>query len=440
MGRRPLFAWLLTGASIGCGPGAIAEHDSGSDGAADTSSGAPSTTGAASTSSTSSSTSAADDSSSTSSATSDEGSTSAHESSSTGVSVVPGVCGDGVFDPRSPYCYAEPAVLDPTPAYDIALVDMTDDGVPDLVAASEGGLAVLPGLGADEYGPSELVALPCTPTRIVVADIDLQQDSHADVAVICPDDDALVVLHTLEGEPREQLPIVATGGEPIDFVWYHDWDGVLGGYAVAEASAGTVTAYVLDDEGTFVVDRIFDVGGRPNALAMSEAWLATADAETDTVSIHWLSPPDEPPQQVTHAVHLDPAHLRASWFGDVGGPKLMVVAAGADELTIYKPEGDALTEQQSATFPGGPVHYDVGRQPVGADLVMTPIIVVARTAGTVALSPANTGESFFLQPPEVTIDVGPEPLAVLAVTRSDDLDDLVIASAASGVSMLRADP
>lgn len=439
MGRLPLFAGMLAGASIGCGPAATA-GDSGTDGR--TSGEATSTDGDATTV-TSIGTSEQSTSSSSSSATEGGESSSTSpwpddESSSTGAPVIPSECGDGVFDPRNPYCYADPVVLDPAPAFDIALADMTDDDVLDVVAATEGGLTVFPGIGDDTFGVGELHALPCTPTRIVVGDIDLTPDPHSEVAVICPDDDALVVLYTLDGEPRVQLPIVETGDTPVDLVFDIDWESGIAGYAVAESGAGTVTRYVLDAGGELVIDRVFDVGGRPNAIAVADQWLAIADADADTVSIHWFSP-DASPQQATHTVHADPVHLRASWFGDIGGPKLMVVAAGDDELTIYEPEGDALTEQQSATFPGGPVHFDVGRQAVDVEQALTPIIVVARDAGTVALSPANSGESFHLQPPEVTIDVGPEPVAVLAVTRND-MDDLFIASAVSGVLLLRADP
>lgn len=336
-----------------------------------------------------------------------------------------------------PYCFAPPVVLDPTPAYDVATVDATGDGIIDVIAATDEGLAIFPGSGDGDFGAALVLATPSGGVRLAVVDFDQGDDSTADVAVACPDADAIAVFRSVSGEAVVAMSPVPTGDEPRDVRLYLSNALGVPGFAVAEAGSGTVSTYYLDEStDSFVLEQTFDVGGRPIALATNSDWIAAADADADLLTMIWLYQ-DAPMLMTSHPMAAHPVRLDARYLGNGAGQvSILVLAEGADLLTTHHPSYGELDDDESVSYPGGPhdVAFTLAGQTWGS------MIVAHRIDGTVSLSPQVPGEGFYLDPPVTTIDVGPEPVAVHAFHRADDVDDILVASPISGVVLVRADP
>jgi hypothetical protein len=316
----------------------------------------------------------------------------------------------------------------------LALADLNKDGILDLVVGDylSRDVTVLLGHGDGTFGALAPVALPAGPVSVVAGDF--HHDGILDVAAACEATGDLFLLQGRGDGTFQALTRVATLTEPVALVaGDFNNDGRLD-LAYADNSTNVMGVLLGQGDGTFVAQTPFAVGAYPLGLAAGDF---TNDGQLDLVTANGLGVPVSVGLGLGDGTLGDvaatsPPVRSAPVVADLNGDDVPdVVVLRKDGAILFRP---GLVGQAAAFGPPviiNPDPLDAARDIVVGKLGDRTVLYAINAQSNSGVLYAYRGGRFV----RVYVGILPTDLPSLAVAgdlTGNGLDDLVVASAATG--------
>ncbi len=346
--------------------------------------------------------------------------------------------GDGTFEP--PIGYATTGAGHSQ----ITAADLDGDGALELVAAGDGALTILPGIGDGSFDTADTYSWPSYAWSIAVADLNedgkpdvFGGDSIGSMIRVMPglgDGTVLNRVFELEWDPASgssglhladvdldgrQDAVIIQGSSPGVFPLYGNADGSFEPGVSVTSLAGIVDATVGE----------FGVNATQDLVILADPSTPGPAAKALWV-LFGLSPRTYLPSEVEGpAVSDDPSTLTVADLDGDGETDVLVTDEVTDEVIVMMGLGNVQFASPFPTYPVGSAPVALALQRLDADPHLD-LVVANRDSDNVAVLRGN-GDGTFM--PATFVATGPSPSSInLADLNDDGIRDLVVTNQPPG--------
>jgi hypothetical protein len=316
----------------------------------------------------------------------------------------------------------------------VAIADITGDGIDDIITANYGGntISVLAGNGDGTFQPHRDLVAGSDPYDVKVAD--LAGDGKLDLVVTNKNDNTVGVLMGNGNGTFQPMVAYPVASGPYEVVVDDLTGNHIPDLVVSHFSASVVDVLIGNGNGSFQRARTYPVGARPYGLAVADlagdgvADIVTANYHDGTVSVLMGNGDGSFRAPVVYPVGKAPNEVQLADLSGDGIEDIVTANYGSNSISVLMGNGDG-TFQPARSFAAGsgPASLAI------ADLFNNgklDVVVGNRNASTVGVLMGDGNGNF--QPP-LSLGIGPNRYsATVADLTGDGKADIVITNVRQG--------